>query len=536
MKRKEEGEENESKKQKLIPCTPLPHNEVPIYVKNNKEIQSVYERHTEFLTKTTQMNGQIESIRILHLEKLSKLYSDECYFYFGWKRTPKCSFGRWLCENYTSPNIDPLLPSKDSNEQILSSNTIVREICEDFPVKVSPPLVFVSNMGALKRHITQYREGFETILKVPKKHSASVDVSELMNDLDEFCNFEKKDNSNFEEKKAKYISLREKYYPKLLQAFQPFAIQIAKNLLFESTQFAQVLINEANSLAQLDPENISSYNQIIANKFYDQVKRRDVIGLQLFYSPLLGKYQLGYEKLLVYLPLEIYNSLCDQLLSYSPSESIDVINQKIWLITKRYNAFMAEDQNGSLQSAVPDTLFQFLHGEFGVNMECFASPFNHYYPYFCSAFEDTDRPFGSLGSFFNFFPVEGSFEANPPFCEHTMDMMANHMTNLIENTSRPLSFIIFLPNWEDSKTIQQLSSSQYTRASVVAKAKSHQYSTGTQHSVDCNEKYFSAVHETKIFFFQNDAALALWPPNPTLLSDLLIAFNNQQIVERTNCD
>ena len=48
-------------------------------------------------------------------------------------------------------------------------------------------------------------------------------------------------------------------------------------------------------------------------------------------------------------------------------------------------------------------------------MECFASPLNCYCPRFCSAFPDTDSVFGSVGSFFDFEFVEGSFEANPPF-------------------------------------------------------------------------------------------------------------------------
>jgi hypothetical protein len=50
----------------------------------------------------------------------------------------------------------------------------------------------------------------------------------------------------------------------------------------------------------------------------------------------------------------------------------------------------------------------------GVSVECFASPLNCHLPAFCSAFPDTDAAFGSLGSFFDFFPTEGSFQVNPP--------------------------------------------------------------------------------------------------------------------------
>lgn len=48
-------------------------------------------------------------------------------------------------------------------------------------------------------------------------------------------------------------------------------------------------------------------------------------------------------------------------------------------------------------------------------LRCFASPLNQHYGAFCSAFPDVDAVFGSSGSFFHFFPSEGSFECNPPF-------------------------------------------------------------------------------------------------------------------------
>jgi len=39
-----------------------------------------------------------------------------------------------------------------------------------------------------------------------------------------------------------------------------------------------------------------------------------------------------------------------------------------------------------------------LGADFGVGFECFASPMNRRHARFCSAFADTDAPFGSSGS------------------------------------------------------------------------------------------------------------------------------------------
>ncbi len=65
----------------------------------------------------------------------------------------------------------------------------------------------------------------------------------------------------------------------------------------------------------------------------------------------------------------------------------------------------------------PESVFAALNREAGAEAECFASPLNAYFANFCSAFVDTDRWFGSRGSFFDFAPREGSYECNPPFVD-----------------------------------------------------------------------------------------------------------------------
>merc|ERR1712226_1780843 len=67
------------------------------------------------------------------------------------------------------------------------------------------------------------------------------------------------------------------------------------------------------------------------------------------------------------------------------------------------------------QLALPTAAFETLVSHFGACAECFASPLNCWFGRFCSAFPDCDAPFGSLGSFQNFRPRRGAFQANPPF-------------------------------------------------------------------------------------------------------------------------
>ena len=54
--------------------------------------------------------------------------------------------------------------------------------------------------------------------------------------------------------------------------------------------------------------------------------------------------------------------------------------------------------------------------------------------------------------FLNFYPTSGSFEANPPFSDELMAAMVDHMESLLGETSEPLSFIVFIPDWRDPPT------------------------------------------------------------------------------------
>ena len=125
-----------------------------------------------------------------------------------------------------------------------------------------------------------------------------------------------------------------------------------------------------------------------------------------------------------------------------------------------------------------------LHQQMGVSMECFASPLNCYFPRFCSAFADTDGPFGSVGSFFDFKPVSGAFEANPPFVPEVIRSMAQHMGTLLRATDKPLCFVVIIPCWDTKEGWQLLNTSPYMKHHLLIDQSSHGYTEGAQHSRD----------------------------------------------------
>lgn len=112
-------------------------------------------------------------------------------------------------------------------------------------------------------------------------------------------------------------------------------------------------------------------------------------------------------------------------------------------------------------------------------MECFASPLNCRFAPFCSAFPDTDAPFGSAGSFLDFKPDSGSFEANPPFESELFLAAVRHAEALLSrggekgSKQQPLSFAFVCPGWEDMEAWVAMESSPFlTRKIVIAKVRS----------------------------------------------------------------
>ena len=140
-------------------------------------------------------------------------------------------------------------------------------------------------------------------------------------------------------------------------------------------------------------------------------------------------------------------------------------------------------------------------------MESFGSPLNCYFQRFGSAFPDTDVHFGSVGSFFRNEPVEGSFETGPPYVKETMDRMAVRLDKLLAASDKPLSFIVFVPDWYDPPLQAKLTmeASPYLRADLAANGRKHARSGKSTHSKAARRRYYSVPHGTRLYWLQNDA-------------------------------
>jgi hypothetical protein len=170
------------------------------------------------------------------------------------------------------------------------------------------------------------------------------------------------------------------------------------------------------------------------------------------------------------------------------------------------------------QCAVPPIAFDAAHTDLGLGMtlECFASPLNCRYRNYCSAFPDLERPFGSLGSFFDdraFFPTHGSFEANPPFVPEIMYAMNTKLQRLLENPkATALSFLVIVPVWGASGTgyVDQLEASDYCMAMTRVLATDHSFCDGAQHKA-LKQELRPSSWDTAVILLQNPKGAKEWP-------------------------
>ncbi|CEG36430.1 Phosphorylated CTD interacting factor 1, WW domain [Plasmopara halstedii] len=185
---------------------------------------------------------------------------------------------------------------------------------------------------------------------------------------------------------------------------------------------------------------------------------------------------------------------------------------------------------GGFQAALNEECFDVLLEEFDCKMECFASPLNCRYSRFCSAFLDTDFAFGSVGSFFDFSPRSGCFEANPPFIPKVIKRMADHMAELLTAANGPLTFIVIIPSWQKTEGWQQLNASRYNQRHVLIPQKQHGFCEGKQQLR--KTRWRIASFDTSIFFLQNSKACNQWPVTDQKLKLLKQAFKSKQADER----
>ncbi|CAM9416480.1 unnamed protein product [Chrysoparadoxa australica] len=219
-----------------------------------------------------------------------------------------------------------------------------------------------------------------------------------------------------------------------------------------------------------------------------------------------------------------YHKLRQLYGEYSGNGSADTpgFHSALFSLLMRYESL----QGGGFQAAVMGSTFDVLRDQLGVALECFASPLNCRYSRYCSAFLDTDAAFGSIGSFFNFHPTHGSFQANPPFVHEVILRMAEHIDALLCEATGPMLFVVIIPSWDHLSSWQALHQSKFMLHHIKLNQADHGYCEGKQQLR--RSRFKVASFDTSLFYMANAAGEALWPWSEKVETSITQSFVSKQ--------
>jgi len=233
------------------------------------------------------------------------------------------------------------------------------------------------------------------------------------------------------------------------------------------------------NITDIDPvipykkNNSYDYKQLIIdleNFGCDPIKVLHELNIEQTLSKFIKKYNKFYNeydfqkeyfiqndeinKLLLYKKYHVkYNDKILTKLNYHFKNLNNTIQNKLGIIfclLYRYSYLDADSQ----QLAIDLNFKQDLKNTFNVDIEMFGSGINRFFKNYCSLFYDIEQYFGSIGNFFTIQPIQGLYMCNPPYDEDLMEQMAINIVKHLNNTDKPLGFIITVPIWDKTMRIK----------------------------------------------------------------------------------
>jgi phosphorylated CTD-interacting factor 1 len=263
----------------------------------------------------------------------------------------------------------------------------------------------------------------------------------------------------------------------------------------------------------------------------------DESGLDPPERDLEGMVRLRYKGCEVKLDNYRMDFLQSLLLQHAPDRQAQ-FNTRVFNCLLRYETLAKFDQG--TQGSLPERVFDVLASDFGVDHECFASPLNVTARSFNSVFPDVDRFFGSKGSFFDFWPDTGAYEANPPFDEGSVAAMFHHINAILTSAEErerrrqettegggggssealPLLFITVTP-FVPSDALCRPDDRFVLSQPLTLKAHEHAYTMGMRHR---KSDEWTCPTDTVVCFIGNSAAAKAWPVTNRKLATLKAAW------------
>ncbi|XP_015785214.1 phosphorylated CTD-interacting factor 1 [Tetranychus urticae] len=468
----------------------------------------------------------IEILRLNYLMKLRSQYQEMCHTRENID-APRESFNRWLIERKTiDKGADPVLPSNCVPE---ISRSLYNEIITDIPIRLTRP-----KFGAeARKQLSRYAEAAK---KMIESRNASPESRRIVKwSVEEAFQWIRKTlNATFEDYEERLKHLRTQCQPHLTEAAKSSVEGICSKLYHLSCSYVKKINEAEKEILKKDeiPEITAPLRPPKPKKVY-------CYSLQLAYRcPKYPPIQYHPEKDFVLVKYKtetlrlkpLFLQKMEHLYRYNcyDDKKFDIFLPRLFCLLKRYQVFLGNPQGEGVftQVSLPKTVFACLNRLFGVTFECFASPLNCYFRQYCSAYGDVDGFFGSRGSMLNFFPIGGSFQAFPPYSDQLMEAIFDHFERLLANTSDPLSFIIFIPEYKENpiSCLYKIELSVFKRAQITISANDYELRNGYQHICEPNQLHFKPNVPMMVIFLQNEPGFTRWGPNSQKLEELTNSF------------
>ena len=134
-------------------------------------------------------------------------------------------------------------------------------------------------------------------------------------------------------------------------------------------------------------------------------------------------------------------------------------------------------------------------------------------------FPDTDKYFGSSGSFYDLFPSSGSFVAHPQSADvHTLITMYTHIANIMQQGLNALSFIVCVRHNPAFNCVREIPGlGPYVRHAELLHRNQHLFEVGRRHKVyqktiPLGLQLWSSTHDTVVYWYitQLSTNMAYW--------------------------
>eukprot|EP01089_Gocevia_fonbrunei_P013886 TRINITY_DN3664_c0_g1_i1.p1 TRINITY_DN3664_c0_g1~~TRINITY_DN3664_c0_g1_i1.p1 ORF type:complete len:549 (+),score=65.82 TRINITY_DN3664_c0_g1_i1:38-1684(+) len=466
--------------------------------------------------RRTPPHPKMELERSRKITQLRRLYSNQCLEHV-FVSPPDDNFNRWLFEQLSVPldkrtTSDPLLTYPAiATDSLVLRRELEKEIPSSLYLKWRERDIRGAHRDVLKRYCSQGYRWLTKIREYSESQTLQKDANtsedtpstnddkitanlsilrKKLNEIEDFL----ETSFSLEEIKARMDIVKQEVTPLFADTANPLITLVLSRL-------TEAAIIAAKELQDMDPNStervkLDVNNESCVIKFEDD--RREISINH--YKKLLKLYELN---------------------SAEEDADLEHFADRLYILLRRYETFFGPEGGVTFHAAAPEAVFECLVENFSVCQENFASPLNCYFKRFNSAFADTDVYFGSCGSFFDYTPEEGSFETGPPYTEEVMHNMALRLEILLEQSTLPLSFVVFVPNWQEppSPGLVVMDESQWKRACFVIAGREHKYVMGDQHRAGA-ERYFVLPFATRVYILQNKAGAEKWPVTDEKLAKL----------------